>query len=358
MRYLTSINLHSTALSGSTLSTIFARCTRLAKLDLSQTSPLFLSGFQLDPSTILPDLETLVLSGCHLLDGHGFKELFRAVPQVLTLELSDTNIDNTSLAALGRYCSQVLDLGINNCHQITDQGVRDYLSYPPQEKYSNTYNGSMETTPEEPYRNYTLHSLSLSNCSELTGQGIHHVLTTCAALRSLAFQQPEIMPESMFPHVLQRDDDEEETESQGQGNNNTVSTAEEAASTDDAPGSTTADSSSSWACHKTLELLRIKHLNTVNAAQRQYLNHRLRELEQLRVLHIGGRQLELQVLNGLGHRLEHLYIDDLRREVDLEDVQWLVDHTPNLTRLWCRQLIRHSEPWKVLRGARKGLKLW
>ncbi|KAG0351851.1 hypothetical protein BG005_008662 [Podila minutissima] len=370
MRYLTSINLHSTTLSGSTLSAIFARCTRLAKLDISQTSPLFLSGFHLDTSTILPDLETLMLSGCHFLDGHGFKELFRATPQVLTLELSDTNIDNTGLAALGRFCPQVFDLGINNCHQITDQGVRDYLGYPPQD---NNNNFGMEATAaaateQGPYRNYTLHSLSISNCSELTGQGIQHVLTTCAALRSLAFQQPEIMPESMFPHVLQSADDEEEeeeTEPQGQeSTNNSSAEEEEEASAEDTPGTTTttatatADSSSSWACHKTLELLRIKHLNTVNTGQRQYLNARLRELGQLRVLHIGGRQLELSVLDGLGHRLEHLYIDDLKREVDLADVQWLVDHTPNLTRLWCRQLIRHSEPWKVLRGARKGLKLW
>ncbi|KAG0086265.1 hypothetical protein BGZ93_008182 [Podila epicladia] len=369
MRYLTSINLHSTALSGSTLSTIFARCNLLVKLDISQTSPLFLSGFHLDTSTILPDLGTLMLSGCHFLDGHGFKELFRATPQVLTLELSDTNIDNTGLAALGRFCPQVLDLGINNCHQITDQGVRDYLCYPPQDNNNNNDFGMEAAAIEqEPYRNYTLHSLSISNCSELTGQGIQHVLTTCAALRSLAFQQPEIMPESMFPHVLQSaDDEEEETESQGQENINNSSAEEEEAGAEDTPETTTTtttttitttDSSSSWACHKTLELLRIKNLDTVNPAQRQYLNARLRELAQLRVLHIGGRQLELSVLDGLGHRLEHLYIDDLKREVDLQDVQWLVDHTPNLTRLWCRQLIRHSEPWKVLRGARKGLKLW
>lgn len=355
MRYLTSINLHSTALSGSTLSAIFSRCTRLTKLDLSQISPLFISDFHIDPSTTMPDLETLMLSGCHFLDGHGFKELFRTTPQVLTLELSDTNIDNAALAALGRYCPHVLDLGINNCHQITDQGVRDYLSYPPQEQNNGSF-GMDAGTEQEPYRNYTLHSLSISNCSELTGQGIQHVLTTCAVLRSLAFQQPEIMPESMFPHVLQNDDDDDE--SQSQENDNNVSTGEEASTEETSGSTTTADSSSSWACHKTLELLRIKHLNTVNPAQRQYLNARLRELGQLRVLHIGGRQLELSVLDGLGHRLEHLYIDDLKREVDLEDVQWLVDHTPNLTRLWCRQLIRHSEPWKVLRGARKALKLW
>ncbi|KAF9208816.1 hypothetical protein BGZ59_010429 [Podila verticillata] len=350
MRYLTSINLHSTAISGSTLSSLLNRCTRLAKLDLSQTTPLFITGLHLDASTTLPDLETLMLSGCHFLDGHGFKELFCATRQVLTLELSDTNIDNSGLAALGRYCSKVLDLGLNNCHQITDQGVRDLLSYPPT---NNNNNMAVETTKEEeePYRNYTLHTLTISNCSELTGQGIQHVLTTCAALRSLAFQQPEIGPESMFPHVLQNDDDDDNDEG-AQENNNTLTTNEEASTTEH--GSTTTDS---WACHKTLELLQIKRLNTVNPLQRQYLNARLRELTQLRVLHIGGRQLELRVLDGLGHRLEHLYVDQLAREVDLADVQWLVDHTPNLTRLWCRQLIRHSEPWKVLR-ARKGLKLW
>ncbi|KAF9379929.1 hypothetical protein CPB97_008674 [Podila verticillata] len=354
MRYLTSINLHSTAISGSTLSSLLNRCTRLAKLDLSQTTPLFITGLHLDASTTLPDLESLMLSGCHFLDGHGFKELFCAARQVLTLELSDTNIDNSGLAALGRYCSKVLDLGLNNCHQITDQGVRDLLSYPPTTTTTTNNNNNMavETTKkeEEPYRNYTLHSLTISNCSELTGQGIQHVLTTCAALRSLAFQQPEIGPESMFPHVLQNDDDDDDEGAQE--NNTTLTTNEEASTTEH--GSTTTDS---WACHKTLELLRIKRLNTVNSLQRQYLNARLRELSQLRVLHIGGRQLELRVLDGLGHRLEHLYVDQLAREVDLADVQWLVDHTPNLTRLWCRQLIRHSEPWKVLR-ARKGLKLW
>lgn len=359
MRYLTSINLHSTAISGSTLTSLLNRCTRLVKLDLSQTTPLFITGLHLDTSTSLPNLETLMLSGCHFLDGHGFKELFCAARQVLTLELSDTNIDNSGLAALGRYCPKVLDLGLSNCHQITDQGVRDLLSYPPTNNNNNKSNNNIsaaETTKEEdyPYRNYTLHSLTISNCSELTGQGIQHVLTTCAALRSLAFQQPEIGPESMFPHVLQNDDDDAEEVAQ-ENTNNTLATDEEASTTE--AGSITTDSSSLWACHKTLELLRIKGLNTVNPLQRQYLNARLRELSQLRVLHIGGRQMELRVLDGLGHRLEHLYVDELAREVDLVDVQWLVDHTPNLTRLWCRQLIRHSEPWKMLR-ARKGLKLW
>ncbi|KAG0333179.1 hypothetical protein BG004_000951 [Podila humilis] len=398
MQYLTQINLHSTVISGSTLSAIFSRCIRLTKLDLSQTSPLFITGFHLNnnkesggkDAIILSDLSTLLLSGCHFLNGHGFKELFPVTPNLHTIELSDTNVDNTGLAALGRHCLQLQELNLNNCHQITDQGVRDYFGHPPaaaaatnSHTHSYNYSGGETKTASQPYCNYTLQCLSISNCTELTGQGIQHILKTCGALKSLAFQQPEIMPESMFPHELQIDEDDVEIneapgQSQGQGQGQvmvpeepleeagasdevaitTATAAEVAATTTTTTTSTETMPSEAWACSGTLEMLRIKRLNVMNPGQRQHLNARLRELSQLQVLHIGGSQMELSVLNGLGHRLEHLYIDDLAREVNMEDVAWLVDHTPNLTRFWCRQLIRHSEPWKKLRGARKQLKLW
>ncbi|KAF9414895.1 hypothetical protein BGZ94_000244, partial [Podila epigama] len=389
MQYLTAINLHSTTLSGTTLSAIFNRCQHLTSLDLNQSSPLFLTGLMLNEDTVLTKLTTLHLSGCRFLDGHGFKEIFRASPNVMTLELSDTNVDNEGMAALGRYCRFIIDLCLNNCHQITDQGIRDYLGHSPlEEQQQHGYHSGYHSGHHHhhhhhhpnhqqdlpPYQNYTLQCLSMFNCTELTGQGIRHILATCAALKSLAFQQPEIMPQSMFPHELHADEEDEEvanateetsTTASGQVQGQEDSHHQEGQSTDSVElesTTTTANipesASIPWACQGTLEMLRIKNLDVINKTQMQYLNARLRELSQLKVLHIGGSQLELSVLNGLGHRLENLYISDLAREVDVNDVRWLVDHTPNLTRLWCRQLIRHSEPWKMLRGARKHLKLW
>ncbi|CAO3570706.1 unnamed protein product [Mortierella alpina] len=375
MRHLTIVNLHATSISGLTLSVLFARCPRLVKLDLGQTSPLYLSDLHLDPHLSMSALSTLVLSDCHFLDGHGYKEIFRASPSLMMLEIPKTNVDDSALAVLGHHCQQLMDLNLDGCLQITDQGIRDMLSHRPRtsKDMPHRQKTGADVTPQGPYQNHHLQCLTVSNCTELTGQGIHHILMTCAGLRNLELQQPEIMPESLFPHTLETDEDEAQPNpsapaihathnaipEEGGTASPTVSIYPTATTeTDDNANDDIVSSSPPWACSATLETLRIKNLNVINQEQTRFLNARLRELSQLKVLHIGGSQLELSVLNGLGHQLENLYIDDLAREVDLEDVRWLVDHTPNLTRLWCRQLIRHSEPWKLLRGARKHLKLW
>ncbi|KAG0275712.1 hypothetical protein BGZ95_008460 [Linnemannia exigua] len=377
MQYLSTINLHATAISGSTLTALFARCPNLVKLNLGQSTPLYLSDFHVDPALCMSTLSSLILSGCHFLDGHGFKEIFKATPHLLHLDIPQTNVDDAALAVLGHQCLKLTDLNLDGCHQITDQGIRDMLSHPrpssssptTNNNYNNHYNAS-ETLTQDKYENRRLQCLSVSNCSELTGQGIHHILMTCGGLRSLEFQQPEIMPESLFPHTLETDDDgnqenpsaQPSTQEQEESSITSTVTATVYPTTSDAVDTTTTPTtitpSVSWACTGSLEQLRIKNLNTINPSQTQFLNERLRELSHLKALHIGGSQLELSVLNGLGHQLENLYIDDLAREVDMNDVRWLVDYTPNLTRLWCRQLIRHSEPWKMLRAARTHLKLW
>jgi hypothetical protein len=388
MLHLTTINLHATAISGSTLTALFARSPQLVKLNLGQNTPLYLSDYRVDPSLCMSKLSTLILSGCHFLDGHGYKEIFKASPNLLYLDIPQTNVDDAALAVLGHECMGLTDLNLDGCLQITDQGIRDMLSHPRPSSSANNHNSLPEevTGSQERYQNRRLQYLSVSNCTELTGQGIHHILMTCGRLRSLEFQQPEIMPESLFPHTLETDEDaqqqqEEEnpsapsaTNTQGQEQEQESTTTTVAAAVYPSPNAaadttttatsttpippTTTTTSVAWACQGSLEHLRIKNLNVINKDQTRFLNERLRELPHLKALHIGGSQLELSVLNGLGHQLENLYIDDLAREVDVDDVRWLVDHTPNLTRLWCRQLIRHSEPWKMLRAARKHLKLW
>ncbi|KAK3817053.1 MAG: hypothetical protein JOS17DRAFT_794585 [Linnemannia elongata] len=389
MQHLTTINLHATAISGSTLTALFARTPQLVKLNLGQNTPLYLSDFHLDPSLCKTQLSTLILSGCHFLDGHGHKEIFKASPNLLHLDIPQTNVDDAALAVLGHQCLGLTDLTLDGCFQITDQGIRDMLSHPrpTPSSSSSTYNynnnNSEDGLVQERYENRRLQCLSVSNCTELTGQGIHHILMTCGRLRSLEFQQPEIMPESLFPHTLETDDDDgqqqqenpsapsattttiAQEQEQEQGESTPVAATvypllEVAVDTSTTPPTTTTTTTASvsWACQGSLEILRIKNLNTINTSQTHFLNARLRELSNLKALHIGGSQLELSILNGLGHQLENLYIDDLAREVDVNDVRWLVDHTPNVTRLWCRQLIRHSEPWKMLRAARTHLKLW
>ncbi|KAG0292931.1 hypothetical protein BGZ96_003511 [Linnemannia gamsii] len=385
MHHLTTINLHATAISGSTLTALFARSPQLIKLNLGQNTPLYLSDFQVDPSLCMSKLSTLILSGCHFLDGHGYKEIFKASPNLLHLDIPQTNVDDAALAVLGHQCLELTDLNLDECLQITDQGIRDMLSHPRPTSPSSSINhhntlSDEESGSQERYENRRLQCLSVSNCTELTGQGIHHILMTCGRLRSLEFQQPEIMPESLFPHTLETDEDAQQLEENPSAPSatNAQEQEQESATTDvaatvypspnaaaditstlTAPApATTTTVSVAWACQGSLEQLRIKNLNVINPDQTRFLNERLRELPHLKALHIGGSQLELSVLNGLGHQLENLYIDDLAREVDMDDVRWLVDHTPNLTRLWCRQLIRHSEPWKMLKSARKHLKLW
>ncbi|KAG0047745.1 hypothetical protein BGZ83_007246 [Gryganskiella cystojenkinii] len=384
MQYLTTINLHATSVSGSTLSGLFARCPQLTKLNLSQDSALYISGFHLDSSFAMESLSVLHMGHCHFLDGHGLKEILKASPSLRMVEIPHSSVDDAALAVLGRHCLKITDLNLDGCSHITDQGVQDMLSEGAHDQSSQQQQQQHQEQGKRPYKNFNLQCLSISGCTELTGQGVHHVLMTCAGLRSLDFQQPEIMPEALFPHTLETDEDDNHTAEPQHSQNQeqahqqhqqplvatppsmitiypgsippsvVLATGAETTPTDP----NTPPTSVAWACSETLELLSIKHLNTINPGQTQFLNARLRELQHLKVLHIGGSQLELSVLNGLGHQLENLYIDDLAREVDLTDVRWLVDHTPNLTRLWCRQLIRHSEPWKLLRDARQHLKLW
>ncbi|KAF9398735.1 hypothetical protein BGX21_007342 [Mortierella sp. AD011] len=367
MLHLTIINLHATAISGPTLSVLFNRCTQLIKLNLGQTSSLYLSGFHLERTVSMEALSSLVLSKCHFLDGHGFKEIFKASPNLSILDIPQTNVDDSALGVLGYQCCHLEDLNMDGCLQITDQGIRDMLSHRTMAKNSDSHNSTgVSAAQQGPYQNYNLRCLSVSGCTEVTGQGIHHILMTCARLKSLEVQQPELHPESLFPHTLESDQDQGNTDSPTAPMSETADNQPNEITTlypeaEHEPQNNESDTTAStlpWACHSTLEILRIKNLNFINQEQTLFLNSRLRELTQLKVLHIGGSQLELSILNGLGHQLENLYIDDLAREVDLDDVRWLVDHTPNLTRLWCRQLIRHSEPWKLLRGARKHLKLW
>ncbi|KAF8936198.1 hypothetical protein BGZ47_009621 [Haplosporangium gracile] len=379
MQHLTTINLHATAISGSTLTALLARSPQLVKLNLGQNTPLYLSDFHIDPSLRMSKLSILILSGCHFLDGHGYKEIFKTSPNLLLLDIPQTNVDDAALAVLGHQCLQLTDLNLDGCLQITDQGIRDMLSHPRPSSTSTSANDNNSATgTQERYENRCLQCLSVSNCTELTGQGIHHILMACGRLRSLEFQQPEIMPEALFPHTLETDDDDQQPQQENPSAPSTATIAQEQEQEESATAitativtatvypspdaavdtTTTTTPSVSWACQGSLEFLRIKNLNTINTSQTHFLNERLRELRNLKALHIGGSQLELSILNGLGHQLENLYIDDLAREVDVNDVKWLVDHTPNLTRLWCRQLIRHSEPWKMLKAARTHLKLW
>lgn len=345
MEHLTTLNLQSTTISGSTLSGIFARCPRLMKINLSQTSPLYLSGFHLDSFLTMDTLSILMFSGCHFLDGHGYKEIFKACPMLVTLDISHTNVDDAALGALGHHCLQLANLNMDSSRHITDQGIRDMLSHKPTTRTTHDQNSPIAVSvQQQTYQNHTLRNLSVLDCSELTGLGIRHILMTCAQLKDLEIQQPELSPQGLFPSMLESDEDDEPT---------TIYPEPESTNGPDA-----INASLPWACHSTLEHLQIKNLNIINSDQTKFLNTRLRELSQLKTLHIGGSQLELSVLNGLGHRLNTLYIDDLAREVNLDDVRWFVDHTPNLTRLWCRQLIRHSEPWKLLRSTREHLKLW
>ncbi|KAF9943957.1 hypothetical protein BGZ70_005212, partial [Mortierella alpina] len=210
MKHLTIVNLHATTITGFTLSILFARCPQLVKLDLGQASPLYLSDLHLDPHLSMDTLSTLVLSDCHFLDGHGYKEIFRASTSLLVLEIPKTNVDDSALATLGHHCQQLMDLNLDGCLQITDQGIRDMLSHRPRtsKDVPQQQMTGADVTPQGPYQNHHLHCLTVSNCTELTGQGIHHILMTCAGLRNLELQQPEIMPESLFPHTLETDEDD------------------------------------------------------------------------------------------------------------------------------------------------------
>ncbi|KAG0253241.1 hypothetical protein DFQ27_007525 [Actinomortierella ambigua] len=347
---LTYLDLHDSTVSGATFGRLLATCPNLVSVNLNHTNDThFMAGMVIPKGTTALHIKTLSLHGCHFTDGHGFKELFRFASHVEKLNLACSNVDDEALAVLGHSMVGILlDLSLQGCHQITDEGIRELLAHRLGD---------------------SLQHLDIAECTELTGRGIHSVLRSCSRLVSLDISQPDILPLSMLhlEHVDEDDEDGSEGVDVQQEQEQ-----QEVAGQHVAPLPTIADSDTAlatleavhvpWACKDTLEWLRITKLDALERRHLQMLNEHLCDLVHLRALHIGGSKLELCVLNGLGQHsvlLRQLFIDDLAREVTMEDLPYLMtENTPHLDRLWCRHLVRYSEPWSKLRQERKSIKLW
>ncbi|KAF9973416.1 hypothetical protein BGZ73_003333 [Actinomortierella ambigua] len=332
---LTHLDLHDSVVSGATFGRLLVMCPNLVSVNLNHTNDThFMAGMMLPMGTTAHHLKTLSLQACYFTDGHGFKELLRFTCHVEKLDLSRSNVDDEALAVLGHSnTSSLLDLSLQGCRQITDEGVRELFAH---------------------HLGETLQHLVIAECTELTGRGVYSVLRSCPRLVSLDITQPDILPLSMF-HL------EQEDEEGGEGSENQqeeIDGQHEAAIL----SATLEVEQIPWACKDTLEWLRIKKLDTLGSRHLKMLNEHLRSLAHLRALHIGGSKLELSVLDGMDQGsapLQQLFIDDLAREVTMEDLPYLMtENMPHLVRLWCRHLVRYSEPWSKLREERNGLKMW
>ncbi|KAG0241582.1 hypothetical protein BGW41_005742 [Actinomortierella wolfii] len=348
---LTNLDLHDSIVSGATLGQLLAKCPNLASLSISHTNNThFLTGLVIPKCTTARHLKTLLMQGCFFTDGHGFKELFRFACHVEKLDISRSNVNDEDLAVLGHnMASSLQDLNLQGCQEITDEGIRELLARRLGEK---------------------LQHLVLAECTELTGRSVHNVLHSCSQLVSLDISQPDILPLSMF-HLEQEDDDDEEGGEEGIESLQQQGQQEDAETSDANPAATVNSTDAAvateaehipWACKNTLEWLRIKKLDVLEQRHLTMLKNHLHDLEHLRALHIGGSKLELSVLDGMGQRsirLQQLFIDELVRDVTMEDLQHLrTENTPHLVRLWCRNLTRFSEPWLKLREERPNLKMW
>ena len=134
-------------------------------------------------------MRQLELSGCHGITTEGFEEIAQHCPNLLSLGLSRTKVNNTALKAFANNCLHIMHLDLSHCEDITDSGLTCAVRKLKLRSLSFAWSISIsaEIIPEIAAHCAdtltTLYSCNLSNFTAL--RTVHH-LNSCTKLRMLS----------------------------------------------------------------------------------------------------------------------------------------------------------------------------
>lgn len=72
------------------------------------------------------NLEILILKDCENLTNAGFQAMAGLLTKLRVIDLSNCQIEDTGLAAIGEHCRQLEVVNLSNCKNITDEGLKSF----------------------------------------------------------------------------------------------------------------------------------------------------------------------------------------------------------------------------------------
>eukprot|EP00698_Gefionella_okellyi_P000931 TRINITY_DN1080_c0_g1_i1.p1 TRINITY_DN1080_c0_g1~~TRINITY_DN1080_c0_g1_i1.p1 ORF type:complete len:451 (+),score=79.36 TRINITY_DN1080_c0_g1_i1:1236-2588(+) len=97
-------------------------CKHLEALNLAHLSALTDRSL-LALAAGCPHLSIVIVTECNQMSDHGVCALATSCPNLVEVNVSGTQLTNTSLRALGDHCPRLHSLNVNYCAEVTDEGV-------------------------------------------------------------------------------------------------------------------------------------------------------------------------------------------------------------------------------------------
>ncbi|KAF8938193.1 hypothetical protein BGZ47_008684 [Haplosporangium gracile] len=270
-----------------------------------------------------------------------------------------------SLSSLQYICPHLTQISLSHSMMVTAEGfVALFQSYASLISVDIGYNIISDAVLEELARSCrSLRQLNINSCQNITDLGIQAILLNCAHLASFSLRFITGLSCLLFDDIVTADSSMDLV-------SGSSSTSKSFSFSSSPPSLFSFNSRArlpsfprTWACRETLQTFHLPDLVSPNKTilakyyhQQTLLGHRLnndplpplrsdemiqsrlQQLDKVKHLTIGGHSLDLTVvLDGLyrPYELESLRITKLKRNMNFEDAQWLVDvAAPNLQKLF------------------------
>ncbi|KAF9149518.1 hypothetical protein BG015_008678 [Linnemannia schmuckeri] len=268
-----------------------------------------------------------------------------------------------SLSSLQYICPHLTQISLSHCMMVTAEGfVALFQSYPSLISVDIGYNVLSDAVLEELARSCrSLRQLNINSCQNITDLGIQTILLNCAHLASFSLRFITGLSCLLFDDIVTADSSMDLVSGSSPTNKSFSFSSPPLFSFNSR--ACLPSFPRTWACRETLQALHLPDLVSPNKTilakhyhQQTLLGHRLdsdplpplrtdemiqsrlQQLYKVKHLTIGGHSLDLTViLDGL-HRpyeLESLRITKLKRTINFQDAQWLVEvAAPNLQKLF------------------------
>lgn len=185
--YLTRITLHGCrSITDKSMGKIAKHCTGLTELNLHGCTSITDEGI-IGIASNCPALTNINLGECPNITGACIMCVARYCPDLTKVNLSNTKVTNTAFNALAKSCPRLTTLKVNKCSQLTDKGIKEAIKHCTGLNKLNLggtkVTGSGFGTALENCQQLT--KLNLSECREITDEGIIEIARCCPNLANL-----------------------------------------------------------------------------------------------------------------------------------------------------------------------------
>ncbi|KAF9915721.1 hypothetical protein FBU30_001780 [Linnemannia zychae] len=314
--------------------------------------------------------------------------LLTYTPNLEQLSLNwSRELTDFSLSSLQYLCPHLTQISLSRCVSLTSEGyITLFKIYPGLTLVDVSYNVLSDVILEELARSCrSLRHLNINSCQNITDLGIQAILLNCAQLESFSLRFITGLSPLLFDDIVTIIPTSESMidSSSGSPPSRSFSYSSSTPSFSFTPRVCLPSMPRPWACRKTLQTLHLPDVMSPNkfilAKYRQQqllrghlldadllqpirgdemIQSRLQQLDKIKYLTIGGYDLDLTIiLSGLRrpYELESLRLTKLKRILNLQDVQWLLEvAAPNLQKLFI-PIFGHRSVTEWIESRRPGL---